>query len=106
VFNFQLFVSDEEVDVDAIVAEVGLDWRAAFEKLAAKLDQVYAANDPLLAFRMTVFGEDADLDGYARVLGRDWRAMLEQIAPLLDCAFAPYAADLSGAESQVEPARS
>ena len=89
-YNFQLFVSNEEVDVDAIVADVGLDWRAMFEKLASKLDTIYAADDPLLTFRMTLFGEDVDVDGYAGVLGRDWRLTLEQLAPLLDCAFAPY----------------
>jgi hypothetical protein len=97
--NIQLFVFDEEVDLDAITDEVGRDWRAIFEELAAELDMIYAANDPLLTFRMSLFGEDVDLNGYARVLGRDWRLTLEKLAPALDAAFAPY----TSSEPQAEP---
>jgi hypothetical protein len=85
--SVQIFIFDEETDLDAIVAEVGPNWRAIFEELADELDLVYAVDDHLLTFRMTRFGEDVDLDGYAAVVGRDWRAVLEQLSPALDAAF-------------------
>jgi hypothetical protein len=87
----QLFVFDEEIDLDGIVEEVGRDWRAVFAELARELDLAFIIlggnGEPIhTEFRLRLNGEDVDLEALAVEVGRDWRPMIAKLAPLLVAA--------------------
>jgi hypothetical protein len=42
--GFGLRLNGEDVNLDVLVAEVGLEWRAVFENLAHSLDLVFGLN--------------------------------------------------------------
>lgn len=90
--NVTLYVFGNEVDLEAIVAEVGPDWRAVFETLSRELDIIDAVmmdRDEHLTglIDLKLFGEDVDLEPIYVTAGRDWRAMFEKLAPELDRVF-------------------
>jgi hypothetical protein len=43
--NIELRLFGEAVDLDAIVEEVGFDWRAVFERFGSELDLIFASNE-------------------------------------------------------------
>ncbi|MGD0984468.1 MAG: hypothetical protein ABSA65_11730 [Acidimicrobiales bacterium] len=99
--DIQIFLFDDEVDVDAIVEEVGRDWRAVFEELDHSLDLIVAVADPTLRFRLSLFGEDHDLtDAIVNQPEGDWRAIVQTFASELDAIFAPGEA---GQDTYEEP---
>jgi hypothetical protein len=86
--NIRAFIFDEEVDFDAIVEELGLDWRQVFEELAHSLELIAATAEPTLRFRLRLFGNDLDLtDAIVDEPGGDWRRVVERFASDLDTIF-------------------
>jgi hypothetical protein len=87
----QLFIFDEEIDVDGIIQDVGPNWRAIFEEVARELDLAFimldGTGEPIhTQFALVLDGEDVDLEALAAEVGRDWRPMIAKLAPKLVAA--------------------